>query len=161
MLRIWFENKRYFKLPVQDRIFRDIDAWFDTCYDPKWSKDPLVREMVKAIDKSEIIDYNVISPILGSISVRNLSSGVKFLISVYCAGNPDNLIFSTTSCGDNCCYWISEISKRCDAEIATSIFHMDFQPDFTFKCMNNGKVYTTYEDYLLCASKIICEGVIP
>ncbi len=161
MLKIWFENNDDYVLPIADKIKHKVSPWFNTYYKQEWANDPFVKEMVKGVDKSELFRGVVISPIFGSISVRDLSSGVKTLISIYCAGNPDGIIFNTRSCGNNCSYWLAEIGKRRDVEIAMSIFMREFPNEFEFICMNNGVTYHSYKDYVNCGNKLLCEGILP
>ena len=56
-------------------------TYFDNRYEDDWITDPLSVEMIKDIDKSEVISAHLIqSPVLGAIPVRDISGGVKTLI---------------------------------------------------------------------------------
>lgn len=60
---------------------------------------PLSVEMIKEIDKSDVVGPNLIkSPVLGPIPPQTLSGGVKTLIMIN--QHPD-MIFNATHCGDN------------------------------------------------------------
>lgn len=69
-------------------IFGDIEnsiyhppTYFDNQYEDEWITDPLSVEMVRDIDKSEVISAHLIeSPVLGPISPKEISGGVKTLI---------------------------------------------------------------------------------
>ena len=58
-------------------------------------------EMIRDIDKSEVISAHLIeSPVLGSISTKEISGGVKTLMLMAFDGS--GKIFNASSCGDNC-----------------------------------------------------------
>lgn len=57
--------------------------------------------MIKDIDKSDVVGVHLIqSPVLGPISVNEISGGVKTLILM--AFDKTGKIFNTSACGDNC-----------------------------------------------------------
>ncbi len=90
----------------------DPAVFFKNTYTDEWITNPLSREMVRDVDRSEVIGPRVIdSPVLGGISPRELSGGVKTLISIY--KRPDR-IFNASACGDNCAKWILEIDETQD-----------------------------------------------
>lgn len=81
-------------------MIRDCKLYFDYNYEPEWLDDPLVREMIKDVDKSEVISRNIInSPVLDEITPKELSGGVKTLILML--KEPDT-VFYASNCGDNC-----------------------------------------------------------
>ena len=56
-------------------------TYFDNQYEDEWITDPLSVEMIKDIDRSEVISAHLIeSPVLGPISPKEISGGVKTLI---------------------------------------------------------------------------------
>ena len=62
----------------------NVDTYFDYNYDDAWFDDSTVKRMILDIDKSKVISANCIeSPILGQITPRLLSGGVKALILMY------------------------------------------------------------------------------
>ena len=69
-------------------VFGDVEnsiyhppTYFDNTYEDEWITDSRSVEMIKDIDKSDVIGSRVIdSPVLGSISVKELSGGVKTLL---------------------------------------------------------------------------------
>ncbi len=162
MLKIWFYND-YWDLEesLRNRVVRNVSDWFDFNYEDSWLEDDNVKAMVKDVDLSELNGLNVISPVLGSISIRDLSAGVKTLISIYKNGNTDNLVFSTSSCGDNCVKWLQWIGEQMDVEVGFAVIHGPFVDPFRFICMNNGKEYSTYDMYRHCAYRIKLEGRMP
>lgn len=64
----------------------------------------------KDIDKSDVIGPHLVqSPILGPISTKELSGGVKtlMLMALMIAEN-----FNASACGDNCAKWILRIAAK-------------------------------------------------
>ena len=55
------------------------------------------------------------SPVLGPISVKELSGVVKTLILM--AFDESNKIFNASACGDNCAKWILKIGQQKDLTI--------------------------------------------
>ena len=67
-----------------DEAISDPDTYFNHTYSKKWFDDSFVKEMIRAVDKSEVLSSHAIeSPILGIIPTSKLSGGVKALILVY------------------------------------------------------------------------------
>ena len=73
MLKIWYHaNIEYMK---------DAPSHFDNVYEDEWIEDSFVKEMIQDVDHCTVISSHVIdSPILGAITPRELSGGVKVLI---------------------------------------------------------------------------------
>lgn len=92
---------------------RSAQSFFDFEYEDDWFDDPLVKQIVKDIDNTEVISSNMlISPILGSISCRDISGGAKGLILILkCT---DHRAFRSTTFGGNCVNWIIALSRSCD-----------------------------------------------
>lgn len=64
----------------EDAIYNTA-SYFQYDYEDAWIVDPMVKEMVRDVDHSEVLDNGVIdSPILGKIPPIQLSGGVKTLI---------------------------------------------------------------------------------
>lgn len=124
------------------------DKYFDMNYNPEWLLDPMVKEMIKDVDKSEVIAKNIIeSPVLGTIPPQWLSGGVKCLICML--KDKTGYIFNGTNCGDNCAKWILKIAEKKDLTVT---FHhiMDFGYDTKFKCkiLNNNSTINNFEEFL-------------
>ncbi len=91
--------------------------YFNNVYLDKWITDPFSREMIKAVDKAEVLSENAVSSAaLGVIPVTGLSGGVKTLILMY---NEPDKVFNASTCGDNCAKWILKIAKRSKRDIVT------------------------------------------
>ncbi len=87
------------------------DSQFKTLYNPKWFEDDFVKRAVLAIDKTEVVaPYLMMSPIYGPMPPDMLSTGVKnVILTKYTDSIKRGGCF-----GDNCTYWIGEISKQKD-----------------------------------------------
>ena len=120
----------YFGDYAGDNYVDNPDLYFDNTYEDEWLEDPVSKEMVKDIDKSELVGPNlVISPVLGSMSINRLSGGVKTLIQI--AHDPDH-VYNASACGDNCAAWLLRISK--DKDVLVRLGHlMHFDGDFHFE----------------------------
>lgn len=129
-------------------------AYFDNQYLDEWITDPLTVEMIRDIDKSEVVSAHLIeSPVLGPISVKEISGGVKTLILM--AFDTSGRIFNASACGDNCAKWIVKIAGRRDLMIV--LHHtMDFSNagEFTARIENTGKVVHGNNAYLDEAWKV-------
>lgn len=129
-------------------------TYFDNQYEDEWITDPLTVAMIKDIDRSEVVGVHLIqSPVLGPISTRDISGGVKTLILM--AFDKRGKIFNASACGDNCAKWIAEIGRRQDLTI--NLHHvMDFSavPEFEAFIVNTGATVHGYREYLEEALKI-------
>lgn len=142
-------------------VFGDIEnsiyhppTYFDNRYEDEWITDPLSVTMIKDIDKSDVIGVHLIeSPVLGPISTKEISGGVKTLILM--AFDESGKIFNASACGDNCAKWIVEIGKRKDLTI--NLHHvMDFSSvgDFEALIINTNRFIHNYREYLTEAFQI-------
>lgn len=121
---------------LDDAIYHP-PTYFDNRYEDEWITAPLSVDMIRNIDQSEVISSHLIdSPVLGPISVKELSGGVKTLILM--AFDESGRIFNASACGDNCAKWIIKISESKDLTI--NLRHiMDFgNQDFEAKILNTG-----------------------
>lgn len=129
-------------------------AYFNNTYDDEWITDPLTVEMIKDVDKSEVIGPHLIeSPVLGPISVKEISGGVKTLILM--AFDDSGRIFNASACGNNCAKWILEIGKRKDLTI--NLRHiMDFGNEpFEIRILNNGEMVHDINRFVAVAAKYV------
>lgn len=129
-------------------------TYFDNQYEDAWITDPLTVKMIKDIDKSDVVGVHLIqSPVLGPISTKEISGGVKTLILM--AFDESGRIFNASACGDNCAKWIVEIGRKKDLTI--NLHHvMDFSSVDTFDALmlNTGVVIHSYKEYLEESLKI-------
>lgn len=123
---------------IPEAIYHPL-TYFDNQYEDEWIIDPFSMEMIRDVDKSEVISSRLIdSPLLGPISPRELSGGVKTLMLMVFDGS--GRIFNASVCGDNCAKWILKIGQKKDLTI--NLRHiMDFGDDpFEIKIANTGDV---------------------
>ena len=75
-------------------------VYFDNRYEDEWITEDLSVEMIRDVDKSEVLGPHLIeSPVLGPISVKEISGGVKTLILM--AFDDSGNVFNASACGDN------------------------------------------------------------
>lgn len=145
MLNIYYGN-------MPDAIYNTA-VFFKNTYQDTWITNELSRKMILDIDKSEVIDANLIkSPVLGGISQLQLSGGVKTLMLIRF---DKTHVFNASTCGDNCAKWILEIAK--ERKVVINLRHiMDFgDGDFKIKVVNNGKVAHNMRELLYYAGNYV------
>lgn len=129
-------------------------VYFDNQYEGEWITDPLTIEMIEDVDKSEVVSSHLIeSPVLGPISVKEISGGVKTLILM--AFDETQKVFNASACGDNCAKWILEIGKRKDLTI--NLRHiMNFgKEDFEIKILNTGEMVHNMRQFIETAAEYV------
>ena len=128
-------------------------VYFKNTYEDEWITDEMSRDMILDIDKSTVISEHVIeSPVLGAITPKELSGGVKTLILInHC---PD-VIFNASACGDNCAKWLLEMGKKKDVTI--NLRHiMDFgDENFEIYIQNTDKVVHSMKELIPVAGMIV------
>ena len=128
-------------------------VFFKNSYTDDWITDELSVRMIKDVDKSDVIGPRVIdSPVLGGISPRELSGGVKTLIDIY--KRPDK-VFNASACCDNCAKWLLEIGERQDVTI--NLRHlMDFgDGSFTIRILNTDQIVHNMRELIPIAGMIV------
>ena len=130
MLNVYFGE-------MPDAIYNTA-VYFKNTYRDSWITNPLSVQMIKDVDKSDVVSESVIeSPVLGSITPLSLSGGVKTLMLV----NFDRKhVFNASTCGDNCAKWLLKIAEK--RKVVINLHHvMDFGKEpFKIKVLNNGKI---------------------
>jgi hypothetical protein len=95
------------------------DDTFDFSYSSEWWEDPLVLEMIKDVDKTEIVsDRLAQSEALGAMRPLDISGGVKTLIMML---KDPEYIADGCSLGRNCFPWVVKLSHISDCFITISI----------------------------------------
>ena len=120
-------------------------VFFKNDYEDDWITDPMVVEMIRDVDHSEVLDSGVIdSPVLGKIPPVSLSGGVKTLILV--RFEPGK-VFNASTCGDNCAKWLLKIAEKEDRTI--NLRHvMDFgSGPFEMEILNTGTIVHNGREY--------------
>lgn len=121
-------------------------TYFDNQYKDEWITDPLSVKMIKDVDQSDVIAERLIdSPVLGPISVKELSGGVKTLMLM--AFDNSGKIFNASVCGNNCAKWILQIGKM--KELTINLNHiMDFGTDeFEIEILNTNEVIHNRKEF--------------
>ena len=129
-------------------------TYFDNQYEDEWITEKLSVEMIKDIDKSEVISSHLIeSPVLGPISVKEISGGVKTLILL--AFDQSGRVFNASACGDNCAKWILKIGNEKDLTI--NLRHiMDFgEGEFEIKILNTGDTVSNMKEFIMIAGNYV------
>lgn len=129
-------------------------TYFDNRYEDEWITEPMTIEMIKDIDQSEVVSAHLIqSPVLGPISVKELSGGVKTLILM--AFDESNKVFNASACGDNCAKWILKIGRSKDLTI--NLRHiMDFGTEnFEIEILNTGDIVYHMSEFVKIAGKYV------
>lgn len=130
MLKIFFGKK-------EEAIY-NITVYFKNTFQDEWITDSFSAEMIKDVDKSVVVGPHMIeSPVLGPITPRELSGGVKTLILIY---KDREHLFNASNCGDNCAKWLLKMGERED--ITINLRHlMDFgKGTFEIEVINNGRI---------------------
>ena len=137
MLKIWYyANIDYMK---------DAPSYFDNVYEDEWIEDDFVKKMIQDVDHSTVISAHIIeSPVLGAITPRELSGGVKVLILML---KDDSFIYNMSNCGDNCAKWILRIGEKKDLTVYLQHI-MNFEGTFKIQIMNTGKIVCNPAEYV-------------
>lgn len=121
-------------------------VYFKNTYRDSWITNPLSVQMIKDVDKSDVVSESVIeSPVLGSITPLALSGGVKTLMLVKFDREH---VFNASTCGDNCAKWLLKIAEN--RKVVINLHHvMDFgKGPFKIKVLNNGKTVNNMDELL-------------
>ena len=121
-------------------------VYFKNTYRDSWITNPLSVQMIKDVDKSDVVSESVIeSPVLGSITPLALSGGVKTLMLVKFDREH---VFNASTCGDNCAKWLLKIAEN--RRVVINLHHvMDFgKGPLKIKVLNNGKIVKNMDELL-------------
>lgn len=121
-------------------------VYFKNTYRDSWITNPLSVQIIKDVDKSDVVSESVIeSPVLGSITPLALSGGVKTLMLVKFDREH---VFNASTCGDNCAKWLLKIAEK--RKVVINLHHvMDFgKGPFKIKVLNNGKTVSNMDELL-------------
>ena len=130
MLRVYFGER--------ENAVYNTSVFFKHRYKDEWITEPFTKDIVAAIDNSEVLDEHTISsPVLGTIAPTQLSGGVKALILMK---HYPGKVFNASNCGDNCAKWILELAK--EKNFTINLYHvMDFGPgEFEIRILNDRKL---------------------
>ena len=137
MLKIWYNTGIEY--------LNDAPAYFDNVYEDEWLEDDLVKEMIRDVDHSEVLTPHIIeSPVLGAITPRELSGGVKVLILML---KDDSFIYNMSNCGNNCAKWVLKIAEKKDLTVFLRHI-MRFEGEFEIQSMNTGRIVHNRSEYV-------------
>ncbi len=131
----------------------NTSVYFKNTFRDEWLTDPLIVDMIKDIDNSEVLGNGAIkSPVLGVIAPYTLSGGVKTLILIY---KESDKIFNASNCGDNCAKWLLKIGE--EKNITINLRHlMDFGDNgYKIHVLNDDIIATKRKDLLMVAGKYV------
>ena len=151
MLNIYFGD-------MPEAIY-NTSVYFRNTYKDKWITTELSREMIRDIDKSEVLSETLIqSPIFGPMPPTQLSGGVKTLMLI---AYDRNHIFNAHNCGDNCAKWILKIAQMRKDRIVINLRHlMDFgEGEFKIRVMNTNKIVRNMAELTLQAVDFVQGGI--
>ena len=122
----------------------DTATYFNNTYLDSWITDERSKNIIRAIDKAEVLSPQAVdSKALGVIPVTGLSGGTKTLLLI---DHMPGKVFNASPCGDNCAEWLLRIAKDHEEDITVNLHHiMDFDPKgkgkpFDIRIVNNGKI---------------------
>ena len=145
MLNVYFGD-------MPDAIY-NTNIYFNNTYKDNWITKPLSREIIQAVDHSEVIDEKTIaSPVFGNMSPKKLSGGVKTLLLI---AYDKTKVFNASTCGDNCAEWILRIAD--DKKVIINLRHlMDFgKGEFKIRVLNTGKIVKNMGDLVAEAGEFV------
>ena len=131
----------------------NTNVYFNNTYKDSWITKPLSKEIIQAVDQSEVIDEKTIfSPVFGNMSPKKLSGGVKTLLLI---AYDHSKIFNASTCGDTCSRWLLKIAS--DKKVVINLRHlMDFGKDeFKIKVMNTGVIVKNMGDLVEEAGEFV------
>ena len=112
------------------------------------------NKMIQDVDHCTVISSHVIdSPILGAITPRELSGGVKTLILI--AYDTGNKVFNSSACGDNCAQWLLRLGEQ--KEVTINLRHvMNFgNRPFQIKILNTDSIVTNMLEFVQIAGNFV------
>ena len=137
--------------PMPEAIYNTA-VYFKNTYRDSWITNPMSVEMIKDVDKSDVVSASLIeSPVLGSISPLMLSGDVKTLMLVKFDRTH---VFNASTCGDNCAKWLLRIAQ--DRKVVINLHHvMGFGDEFKIRVSNSGAIVRNMTDLLREASNYL------
>lgn len=131
----------------------NTNVYFNNTYKDSWITKQLAKDIIKAVDKSEVIDeMTIMSPIFGNMSPKKLSGGVKTLLLI---AFDKKKVFNASTCGDNCAQWLLKIAE--DRKVVINLHHlMDFGSEkFKIKILNTNKIVCSMPDLAYEAGEFV------
>lgn len=133
-------------------VLIDVDGYFDSVFEDAWIDNELSKKLILDIDKSVVVHPHVIeSPVLGPITPRELSGGVKSLILMAFDEDMRDCWFFGEQLGDNTTPGIIEVASIVKHDIKIKVQHLlRFPKTGTFEVLieNTGKVVHNDKEYM-------------
>ena len=145
MLNVYFGD-------MPDAIY-NTNIYFNNTYKDSWITRPLARQIIQAVDHSEVIDEKtIVSPVFGNMSPKKLSGGVKTLLLI---AYDKTKVFNASTCGDNCAEWILKMAEG--QKVVINLRHlMDFgKGEFKIRVLNTGKIVKNMGDLVAEAGEFV------
>ena len=121
---------------------------FDNLFEDSWTSDEFAKRAIKTIDKSEVLYPKIInSPVLGYITPRQLSGGVKSLLIMKNDKEMRDKYFDGALFGDNVLPFILELSE--EREVYMTDDHLFVWPNN----LNNHKIHIVNDDSYVSTNK--------
>ena len=136
-----------------DDVVYNTSLYFKNVFDSKWLEEADVKQMIKDIDKSEVLSSHAIdSPVLGIIPPTSLSGGVKALILI---NEIQDELFNASNCGDNCAQWLLKIGERKD--VTVNLRHIMNFGDGTFDIhiVNTDEIVHDMKQLVITAGRFV------
>lgn len=122
------------------------DKVFDYKFDKSKLMEDFSKEVIRTIDKSEVVsEHLIVSPILGAIPPSYLSGGSKTLIMLMYA----DFKFYIEAMGDNCFPLLKRICDKKEIYMCSTCYRPLFEYGFEkVHILNEDKIVTNSKDYL-------------
>lgn len=150
MLNIYFGD-----LPdeLNEKYIYNTNVYFNNTYKDRWITSEYAKEVIKSVDKSDVIDEKtILSPVFGNMSPKKLSGGTKTVLLI---AYDTKKIFNASTCGDNCAEWILKTAEK--RKVIINLHHlMDFgKKDFKIRILNTNKIVTNMGDLVWQAGEFV------
>ncbi|MBO4640646.1 MAG: DUF4869 domain-containing protein [Treponema sp.] len=127
----------------------NTSVYFNNSYLDSWITNPLSKEIIKKIDKAEVLSSQAVdSKALGVIPITQISGGTKTLLLIL---NEPEKVFNASTCGNNCAKYILKIADSLDKDVTITLHHlMDFgNGTFEIKILNSGIIVHNMKELVL------------
>lgn len=120
--------------------------YFDALFEEEWMNHDIIKDIIKDIDKSEMVSSRLIqNDTYGSFSPKDLSGGTKTLILML---NFPDMIFNGSQCGDNCCEWMIKVGELVSPTIAVHHRHnFPENKEFEIRILNDNSIVRNDDEY--------------
>lgn len=120
--------------------------YFDALFEEEWMNHDIIKDIIKDIDKSEMVSSRLIqNDTYGSFFPKDLSDGTKTLILML---NFPDMIFNGSQCGDNCCKWMIKVGELVSPIIAVHHIHkFSKDAEFEIRILNDNSIVRNSEEY--------------